>query len=148
MKRRDFLQKGTLLAGIAGTKSMIAPLLAAESNASTKEKARSKAPTRPKELRSGDYLRRARSLKFPEKSLAIRKSETAAGASVSPMPLEERLKRNIVPQKGFCSLEPGKTVSDGVTSGNGHMNIEVTCDPYSEQILFHHESLLMPWKRP
>jgi hypothetical protein len=28
------------------------------------------------------------------------------------------------------------------------MNIEMTCDPYSEQILFHHESLLMPWKRP
>jgi hypothetical protein len=28
------------------------------------------------------------------------------------------------------------------------MVIEVACDPYSEQILFHHESLLMPWKRP
>jgi rRNA maturation protein Rpf1 len=28
------------------------------------------------------------------------------------------------------------------------MNIEVVCDPYSEQILFHHESLLVPWKRP
>jgi len=54
----------------------------------------------------------------------------------------------VVPRNGFCSLEPGKTVSDGLTSGNGHMNIEVTCDPYAEQILFHHESLLMPWKRP
>ena len=79
---------------------------------------------------------------------AIKKSETADGISVSPMPLAERLKRNIVPRMGFCSLEPGKTVSDGLTSGNGHMNIEVTCDPYSEQVLFHHESLLMPWKRP
>ncbi len=28
------------------------------------------------------------------------------------------------------------------------MYIEATCDPYSEQILFHHESLLVPWKRP
>jgi hypothetical protein len=28
------------------------------------------------------------------------------------------------------------------------MNIELMGDPYSEQILFHHESLLMPWKRP
>ena len=28
------------------------------------------------------------------------------------------------------------------------MVIEVTCDPYSDQILFHHESLLVPWKRP
>lgn len=148
MKRRDFLQKGTLVAGIAGTKTMMAPLLTAESKASTIEKARAKASIRPKELRSADYLRRARSLKFPEKSLAIRKSETAAGVLVSAMPLEERLKRNVVPKKGFCSLAPGKTVSDGVTSGNGHMNIEVTCDPYSEQVLFHHESLLMPWRRP
>ena len=28
------------------------------------------------------------------------------------------------------------------------MNIELMGDPYAEQILFHHESLLMPWKRP
>ena len=28
------------------------------------------------------------------------------------------------------------------------MTIELMGDPYSEQILFHHESLLMPWKRP
>ena len=64
------------------------------------------------------------------------------------MPLAERLKRNIVPRRGFCSIAPGKTVSDGLTSGNGAMNIEVTCDPYSEQILFRHESLMLPYKRP
>jgi len=28
------------------------------------------------------------------------------------------------------------------------MTIELLGDPYSEQILFHHESLLMPWKKP
>ena len=28
------------------------------------------------------------------------------------------------------------------------MNIELMGDPYAEQILFHHEDLLMPWKRP
>ena len=39
-------------------------------------------------------------------------------------------------------------MSEGLTSGNGHMNIEATCDPYSEHVLFHHESLLVPWKRP
>ena len=60
------------------------------------------------------------------------------------MPLAERLKRNIVPRRGFCSIAPGGTLSEGLTSGNGHMNIEVTCDPYSEQILFHHESLHVP----
>jgi hypothetical protein len=64
------------------------------------------------------------------------------------MPLAERLKRNIVPRRGLCSTDPGHTVSDGLTSGNGAMNIEATCDPYSEQILFHHESLMLPYKRP
>jgi hypothetical protein len=28
------------------------------------------------------------------------------------------------------------------------MNIELLGDPYAEQILFHHESLLLPWRRP
>jgi hypothetical protein len=28
------------------------------------------------------------------------------------------------------------------------MNIELMGDPYAERILFHHESLLLPWKRP
>jgi hypothetical protein len=28
------------------------------------------------------------------------------------------------------------------------MTIELMGDPYSEQVLFHHESLLMPWKKP
>ncbi len=28
------------------------------------------------------------------------------------------------------------------------MTIELMGDPYAEQILFHHESLLMPWKKP
>ena len=64
------------------------------------------------------------------------------------MPLSDRLRRGIVPRQGFCSTIPGTTVSEGLTSGNGHMYIEVMCDPYSEQILFHHESLLVPWKRP
>jgi alpha-L-fucosidase 2 len=68
--------------------------------------------------------------------------------NVVPMPLDERLKRNIVPKHGFCSTVPGKTISEGLTSGNGAMNIELTGDPYSEQVLFRHESLLMPWRRP
>jgi hypothetical protein len=64
------------------------------------------------------------------------------------MSLAERLRRKIVPENGFCSLAPGKTTSEGITSGNGAMNIEVMGDPYSEQILFRHESLLMPWRKP
>ena len=148
MKRRDFLQKGTLVAGIAGAQTVMAPLLASETKAATQTQVKAKVQAPPKELRSKEYLLRSKSEKSPAKLPAVRKSETAAGVSVSSMSLAERLRRNVVPRNGFCSLEPGKTVSDGLTSGNGHMNIEVTCDPYAEQILYHHESLLMPWKRP
>jgi alpha-L-fucosidase 2 len=148
MKRRDFLQKGTLVAGIAGAQTVMAPLLASETKAATQTQVKAKVQAPPKELRSKEYLLRSKSEKSPAKLPAVRKSETAAGVSVSSMSLAERLRRSVVPRNGFCSLEPGKTVSDGLTSGNGHMNIEVTCDPYAEQILFHHESLLMPWKRP
>jgi alpha-L-fucosidase 2 len=144
MKRRDFLQKGTLVAGIAGAQSVIAPLFASDNKASTKTLAKAKTQAPPKELRSTEYLKRAKSEKLPAKLPAFRKTEATAGVSVSSMSLAERLKRKVVPRNGFCSLEPGKTVSDGITSGNGHMNIEVTCDPYAEQILFHHESLLIP----
>ncbi len=85
---------------------------------------------------------------FLPKPPAFASSYLSPEVKVSPMPLSERLRRGIVPRQGFCSTIPGTTISEGLTSGNGHMNIEVACDPYSEQILFHHESLLVPWKRP
>jgi alpha-L-fucosidase 2 len=79
---------------------------------------------------------------------AFAESYQQPAVNILPMPLDQRLKRNIVPKHGFCSIVPGRTLSEGLTSGNGAMNIELTGDPYSEQVLFHHESLLMPWKRP
>jgi len=85
---------------------------------------------------------------YPPKPPVFAASRLSPDVKVSPMPLSDRLRRRIVPRQGFCSTIPGTTVSEGLTSGNGHMYIEVTCDPYSEQILFHHESLLVPWKRP
>ena len=48
-----------------------------------------------------------------------------------------------MPRRGFCSFTPG---SDVLLSGNGAMSIETACDPYSEQILFRHESLFTPHK--
>jgi alpha-L-fucosidase 2 len=148
MKRREFLQKGTLVAGLAGSQTLMTPLLAGESKTAKPAPSKPQAAAAPKEVRTAEYLKRAKVQKYPSKLPAFRALETAAEIPILPMPLTERLKRNIVPRTGFCSLEPGKTVSDGVTSGNGHMSIEVMCDPYAEQILFHHESLLMPWKRP
>ena len=67
---------------------------------------------------------------------------------IAPMPLAERLRRRIVPQRGFCSVAPGELVSECLTSGNGSMTLDLIGDPYSEQILFHHEALMMPWKKP
>ena len=64
------------------------------------------------------------------------------------MPLAERVRQKMVPRRGFCSIAPGTLASESLTSGTGAMNIELMGDPYSEQILFHHESLLMPWKKP
>jgi hypothetical protein len=97
---------------------------------------------------SADYLRRVQRDEFLPGPPAFAESSRPAGVQISPMPLAERIKRKIVPRRGFCSIAPGATLSEGLTSGNGAMNIEMTCDPCSEQILFHHESLMMPYKRP
>ena len=51
-----------------------------------------------------------------------------------------------MPLRGFCSIAPGEFVSENHISGNGAVTIELMGDPYAERILFHHESLLMPWK--
>ena len=68
-----------------------------------------------------------------------------SAATISPMPLAERIRRRIVPQRGFCSIAPG---NDALISGNGAMNIELDGDPYTEQIPFRHESLFVPQRRP
>ena len=100
------------------------------------------------DIRTINYHRWAKRDKFLPKRPVFAESKLTPDVRILPMPLEERIKRNIVPKMGFCSTIPGRTVSEGITSGNGSMNIEMRGDPYSEQILFHHESLLMPWRRP
>jgi hypothetical protein len=106
------------------------------------------AGTSQEDIHSAEYLRCIKENKFLPKPPVFKESKLTPEVRITPMPLAERLKRNIVPQHGFCSITPGKTTSEGITSGNGAMNIELTGNPYAEQILFHHESLLMPWKRP
>ena len=148
MRRRDFLAKGTLAAGLAGSTGLLKPLMASETQPQKPSAAPEKAPKPAEEIRSPEFLNRSRKEKFPPKVPEFAASHLSPAVMISPMPLEERLRRGIVPLQGFCSLIPGTTISEGLTSGNGHMNIEATCDPYSEQVLFHHESLLVPWKRP
>lgn len=136
MKRRKFVTAGAAAAGLVGTLELSPLLAAAEQEAP--ETGAPLADNRPPE-----YLNRVQGDPFLP-------GPPVAGRSypVSPMLLEERVRQKIVPQRGFCSIAPGSNVREALISGNGAMNIELMGDPYSEQILFHHESLLMPWKKP
>lgn len=133
MKRRDFLKTSAATAGLVGTLTMEPLLAPAESDAQTPLK----------DNRPAEYLHRVQGDPFLPKP-----PESARSYAISPMPLAERLSRKFVPQRGFSSIAPGELVSESLISGNGAMTIELMGDPYAEQILFHHESLLMPWKRP
>ncbi len=136
MKRRKFVKTSAAAASLLGTLE-ISPLLAATENESP-DTGMPSVDNRP-----AGYLNRVRGVPFLPKP-----PEVGRSYPISPMPLEERVKRQIVPQRGFCSITPGSLVREALTSGNGTMNIELMGDPYSEEILFHHEGLLMPWKRP
>lgn len=131
MKRRDLLKTSVAAAGLIGAAAEGDPQRPSEHTT---------AP--PADNRPAEYLHRVQGDRF------LPKPPLPATYPISPMPLAERMRRKIVPQRGFCSIAPGKLVSDSLISGNGTMSIELTGHPYEEQILFHHESLLMPWKRP
>jgi len=136
MKRRKFVKTSAVAAGLVGTLE-ISPLLAA----AEKESPETGVPAA--DNRPAEYLDRVQGVPFLPKP-----PEVGRPYPISPMSLEERIRRKIVPQRGFCSIAPGEMVREALTSGNGTMNIELMGDPYSEQILFHHESLLMPWLKP
>jgi len=136
MKRRKFIKTSAAAASLVGSLEL-SPLLAA----AEKESPKTGVPS--EDNRPDEYLDRVQGDPFLPKP-----PEVGRSYPISPMPLEERVGRKIVPQRGFCSIAPGDLVREALTSGNGTMNIELMGDPYSEQILFHHESLLMPWKRP
>lgn len=139
MKRRDFL-KTSAAAPLVGSLAMDPGSVVAESAPQTMSEQTGVPPT---ENRPAKYLHRMQGDRFlPKPPLPAR------SYPISPMPLAERVRRRIVPQRGFCSIAPGDLVSESLFSGNGAMTIELMGDPYSEQILFHHEELLMPWKRP
>jgi len=146
MKRRDFLKKGTLAASLASSPGLLKSDGASETSSTRSSKTSRQTTDEPREIRSAEYLRRVRGDKFLPKTPAHTSSLLSAGMRMTPMPLEERLKRGIVPRQGFCSIAPGTDAM--LISGNGPMSIEMPCDPFSEQILFRHESLFIPHKRP
>lgn len=136
MKRRKFVKTSTVAASLLGSLEL-SPLLAAP------EKDTLKTRVAARDNRPAEYLDRVQGDPFLPKP-----PEAGKSYPVSPMLLTERVRRKIVPQKGFCSITPGTQVRETLVSGNGTMSIELLGDPCSEQILFRHESLLMPWKKP
>lgn len=140
MKRRDFLKTSAAAAGLVGTLAVEPSLGLGESAAQTLPE---QAGAPREDNRPAEYLHRARRDRFLPKTPA-----PARSYPILPMPLEERTQRKLVPRRGFCSIAPGELVSESLIAGNGTMNIELMGDPYAERILFHHESLLMPWKKP
>jgi alpha-L-fucosidase 2 len=136
MKRRNFIKTSAAAATLIGSFE-ISKSLAATKNESPK----TKLPLT--DNRPSEYLKRVQSVPFlPQAPVPGRLYP------ILPMPLDERVRQKIVPQRGFCSIAPGEYVSEALNSGNGIMNIELLGEPYSEKVLFHHESLLMPWKKP
>jgi len=140
MKRRDFLRTSGAATGLMGPLKA-SPKLAADESEPKETSEQTGAPLT--DNRPAEYLHRVQKDPFLPKPPA-----PARSYPIAPMPLEERVRRKIVPRRGFCSIAPGELVRDSLTSGNGAMRIELMGDPYAEQILFHHESLLLPWKRP
>src|SRR5271157_3082261 len=114
MKRRDFLKKSAAVVGMASAPELLPPLEASESAPQKPSKPSVKTGAAPEENRSPEYLRRVQADKFLLQPPAFAESKLTPSVRISPMALAERLKRNVVPRKGFCSITPGKTVSEGL----------------------------------
>jgi alpha-L-fucosidase 2 len=139
MKRRKFLKKSAVAASLVSIPGSLMPFTACKESPQKSSRISGSSGTGQHEIRSTDYLRRVQSDQF------LPKPPEYTNVMISPMPLKERIRRKIVPQRGFCSLEPGP---DALISGNGAVSIEVAGDPYNERIPFRHESLFMPRRRP
>lgn len=146
MKRREFLTTATVVAGLAGSTTLPDSLQADQGAAPWTPRAPSKAPPAQGETRSAAYLTRARQDTLLPKPPVVTQAVRPGEVPISPMPLAERIRRGIVPRHGICSITPAADAL--LLSGNGAMSIETACHPYSEQIVFRHESLFAPRQRP
>lgn len=144
MKRRKFLKRSAVAASLVSIPASLLPLAACKESPN-KPGISSLSGLKKREIRSSDYLKRIRSEKnLPKPLVSAASFQPSSGLHISPMPLNERIKRKAVPLQGFCSLAPG---GDALISGNGSVNIEVAGNPYSELIPFSHESLFTPRRK-
>lgn len=153
MKRRDFLKKSTAAAvGLAGSQKLLQSSTAGKKDLPGSIQVPSAPSARTTPVSDGEAsvsrLGGTQESEFLPKPPLFAASLQPARQKIVPMPLNERIRRGVVPKRGLCSIAPGKSTREGFISGNGMMRVEVAGDPFSEQILFHHESLLVPWKRP
>lgn len=142
MKRRVFIKKSAITAGLVGSSSLLLTTATGCNETSSQNSGRKRVV--PKEIRSDEFLKSVKSDKSLTKNPVFAESFLPEKSQIKSMPLKERLKRNIVPRRGFCSLAPG---GEALSSGNGAVNIEVAGNPYTEQIPFSHESLFAPRKK-
>lgn len=91
-------------AGAAGSLKLLPPLQAAATNAQTHSE---EAEALLGENRSSEYLRRARQDALLPKAPEFAESARSGALRISPMPAPQRVKRKLVPRRGFCSLAPG-----------------------------------------
>jgi alpha-L-fucosidase 2 len=140
MKRRNFLKKGAVAAGLVTIPGTLLQITACNSQNQS-----SGSVTEPgEEIRSSEYLKKVRAEKYLPKPPVFARSKQTPAIHISPMSLEDRVRHKLVPQRGLCSLAPG---GDALIAGNGAVNIEVAGNPYTEQIPFTHESLFTPRKK-
>lgn len=145
MKRRRFLKKSAVAAGIVSIPGTLLPLAACTDSSHKSSRIYTSSRNGYKEIRSTDYLRKVRLEKnLPKPVISKGFSPLSSELQITPMPLKERIRSKILPKRGFCSLTPG---GDPLLSGNGAVNIELAGNPYAEQIPFSHESLFVPRKK-
>ena len=65
---------------------------------------------------------------------------------ILPMSIKERNRLGAVPKRGMCSTVPARDAANALVSGNGKMWVDVFGHPFSEQVVFHQERILQPWK--
>ena len=138
MKRRNFLKTGAAV-GLFSAAKPFTLFKTSEGNppkpASFPGRISGPAGAVQEEIRSSEYLSRVRADKYLPKPPVFAKSKLTPAVQISPMSLEDRIRRKIVPQRGFCSLAPG---GEALSSSYGAVNVEVTGNPYTEQIPFSH----------